>query len=126
MTPAKMIESYLQLRNKVAKIEERHKDELMPYAKLREQLENALLAHLNEAGVDSTKCKAGTAFKSTATSVTVKDWPSTLTYIKDNDLWDLLEARVNKTTAVEIIEEQKKPIPGVQIARATVLRVRAG
>jgi hypothetical protein len=56
----------------------------------------------------------------------VKDWVATLTYIKDNNLWDLLEARVNKTAAVEVVEEQKKPIPGVQIARATVLRVRAG
>ena len=126
MTPAKMIENYLALRNKVSKIEERHKTELMPYAKMREQLENLLLAHLNDTGTDSAKCAAGTAFKSTATSVTVKDWPATLTYIKDNNLWDLLEARVNKTAAVEIIEEIKKPIPGVQIARATVLRVRAG
>lgn len=126
MTPADMIEKYIALRNKVNKIEQRHKDELAPYTKVREQLENLLLAHLNDTGTDSTKCKFGTAFKSTATSVTVKDWATTLTYIKDNALWDLLEARVSKTAVVEIIEETKKPVPGVQISRATVLRVRAG
>jgi hypothetical protein len=125
LTPADMIEKYLQLRNKVNKIEAKHKEELAPYTKVREQLENLLLAHLNDTGTDSAKCKAGTAFKSTATSVTVKDWTATLTYIKDNNLWDLLEARVSKTATVEIIEETKKPVPGVQISRATVLRVRA-
>jgi hypothetical protein len=126
MTPAQMIERYLQLRAKVAQIEERHKGELAPFTKVREQLENLLLAHLNESGADSTKCPAGTAYKSTATSVTVKDWAATLSFIQANNLWDLLEARVSKTAVVETIEETKKPVPGVQISRATVLRVRAG
>lgn len=126
MTPADMIEKYLALRAKVAKIEARHKEELSPYTTVREQLENLLLAHLNDTGTDSAKCKAGTAYKSTTTSVTVKDWPSTLAYIQEHQLWDLLEARVSKTATVEIMEERKQPVPGVQITRAVVLRVRAG
>ena len=126
MTPAEMIEKYLLLRTKVAAIEQRHKDELAPFTAVREQLENLLLAHLNDSGTDSTKCKEGTAYKSTATSVTVKDWASTLAYIRQHELWDLLEARVSKTAVVETIEERKAMIPGVQISRATVLRVRAG
>jgi len=125
MTPAQLIENYLKLRRKIKEIEKKHLEELLPYNDLKTQIETALLKHLDDAGVDSTKCKAGTAYKSTATSVTVRDWPSTLEFIKANELWDLLEARVGKTVALEIVEENKSPIPGVEISQATVLRVRS-
>lgn len=125
MTPALMIEKYIQLRNKVDLIKLRHKDELFPYTTVMEQIEGELLKHLNAAGTDSTKAPAGTAYKSTATSVTVSDWPKTLDYIRKNNQWDLLEARVAKTIAVEVITETKKPIPGVAVSQAIVLRVRS-
>jgi hypothetical protein len=121
-----MIEKYLELRRAVDTIKEKHKVELAPYVEVMTQLENELLSHLNQAGVDSTKSSKGTAYKSTATSVTVADWPKTLAYIREHELWDLLEARVAKSAAVEIIEETKRAIPGVQISQAVVLRVRAG
>jgi len=125
MTPAVMIEKYLQLRRKVDEIKEKHKTELAPFLKVMEQLEAGLLDHLNQAGTDSTHAKAGTAYKNTVTSVTVQDWAKTLDYIKETNSWDLLEARVSKTGALEIVEETKEPIPGVQITQVIVLRVRA-
>jgi len=124
MTPAKMTERYLYLRSRIKQIEDKHKEELAPYLDMKFQLETALLDHLNKNGLDSTKCPDGTAFKSTVTSVSVKDWAATLGYIRKNKLWDLLEARVSKTAAVEIVTDTKSPIPGVEITQATVLRVR--
>jgi hypothetical protein len=121
-----MIEKYIQLRHKIHEIETRHKEELAPYFKLKDQLDLAMLDHLNRNGLESTKCEAGTAFKSTATSVTVRDWRTTLKHIRDNELWDLLEARVAKSAAIEIINETQAPIPGVEISQITVLRVRSG
>ena len=120
-----MIEAYLKLRKKMSAIDDRHKEELKPFQELKEQIETQLLKHLNDTGLDSTKCEAGTAYRSTATSVTVKDWSKTLAFIQQHELWDLLEARVWKTFAVELMAERKAPIPGVEISQATVLRVRA-
>jgi hypothetical protein len=124
MTPADMTQKYLQLRARIHEIEDKHKEELAPYQDLKFRLETLLLDHLNKDGLESVKCSAGTAFKSTVTSVSVRDWPATLAYIMDNEMWDLLEARVSKTAALEIINENKAPIPGVEISQATVLRVR--
>jgi|SRR6185436_10672157 len=124
MTPAEMTKKYLLLRERIKQIEDKHKAELAPYLDMKFQLETALLDHLNQNGLDSTKCSDGTAFKSTVTSVTVRDWPATLGYIRKHNLWDLLEARVSKSAAVEIITDTKTPIPGVEITQATVLRVR--
>jgi hypothetical protein len=124
MTPADMTVKYLQLRARIKQIEDKHKEELAPYQDVKFRLETLPLDHLNKNGLDSVKCVAGTAFKSTVTSVSVQDWPATLSYIQHNHMWDLLEARVSKTAALEIINESNTPIPGVDISQATVLRVR--
>jgi hypothetical protein len=124
LTPATMIEKYIALRNKVDQIKSKHADELAPYTNTMQAIENELLRHLEETKLDSIKGDRGTAYKQTATSVTVKDWATTLAWIREQEAWDLLEARVAKTAAVTTIEEMKKPIPGVQITRAVVLRVR--
>jgi len=124
MTPADMTRRYLQLRAHIKQLEDKHKKELEPFLDMKFRLETALLDHLNQTGLDSTKCPDGTAFKSTVTSVSVKDWAATLDYIRQHELWDLLEARVSKTAAVEIINDTHTPIPGVEITSATVLRVR--
>ena len=124
MTPAEMTRRYLQLRARIKQIEDKHKEELAPFLDVKFQLETALLDYLNQTGLDSTKSPEGTAFKSTVTSVTVKDWPRTLKFIQDNALWDLLEARVSKSAALEVIADNGRAIPGVEITQATVLRVR--
>jgi hypothetical protein len=125
MTPHDMIEKYIQLRNKVAKIKEEHTEQLKPYADVMMQIEGELLRHLGENQLDSIKSEDGTAYKQVVTSVTVDNWALALTYIKDNELWDLLEARVAKNATLTVMEETKKPVPGVKISQAQVLRVRA-
>lgn len=125
MTPAEMTRRYLQIRTRIKQIEEKHKAELAPYLDVKFQLETALLDHLNINGLDSTKCPGGTAFKSTVTQVSVKNWAETLKFIQKHKHWELLEARVAKTAAVDLINDTGSPIPGVDLTQATVLRVRS-
>ena len=124
MTVAQMVEKYIALRDKRDKLKEEHKKQLAPYTEIMGRLEGVLMAELNKLGVDSMKGEAGTVFKSTETSVSVKDWPTTFEFIKDHQAWDLLEARVSKTAALAIIEETHHPIPGVQVSQIEALRVR--
>jgi hypothetical protein len=119
-----LIERYIQLRDKVKEIAEAHKKQLTPYAEAMEKLEGILLSMLHEAGVDSMKSMHGTVCKSTQTSVSVKEWRETLAYIQSHQLWDLLEARVSKTAAIERIQETGATIPGVSISQVETLRVR--
>lgn len=125
MTVAQMTEKYLALRKKKQAIQDRHKQELAPFNEILNRLGNLILAELNAAGVNSMASAEGTVYKSVETSVTVKDWPATLSYIQQNQAWDLLEARVAKTAAVTIVQETQAPIPGVNIAQEIVLRVRS-
>lgn len=124
MTPAQMIEAFVTLRDRIAAIKEAHKKQLEPYNEMRARLEGALLAELDKVGVSSMRAEAGTAYKETATSVKVDEWIDTLGFIRQHQLWDLLEARVSKTAALAVIEETKAPIPGVKVSQVMTVHVR--
>jgi len=126
LTVAQMTEKFLQLRRKKQALQDQHKAVLAPYNELLARLGNLILAELNAAGVNSMASAEGTVYKSVETSVTVKNWAETLTYIQENEAWDLLEARVAKTAAVTIMQETQAPIPGVNVNQQIVLRVRSG
>lgn len=125
MTPDQLIEKYIKLRNRVAEIKDRHTEELRPFTTVMQQIENTLLQHLADTNLNAVKGDAGTAYQQVATSVTVADWAQTLSYVREHDAWDLLEARVAKQAALTMIEESQSPIPGVKISQVLVLRVRA-
>lgn len=124
LTADAMIERYVKLRDKKKEIEARHKDELAPFNDAMKRLEGFMLEALNQSGLDSMKSAHGTAFKSTRTSATVKDWPLTLAFIREHQAWDLLEARVAKTVAYQIIADTQAPIPGVETSAELTVNVR--
>jgi hypothetical protein len=124
MTPDAMIEKYVKLRDRKKAIEERHKQELAPFNDLMSRLEGWLLEALNAANLSSMRSPHGTAFKSDRTSAKVTDWQQTLAFIRANNAWDLLEARVSKNAALDIIKETKQPIPGVETSVEVVCNVR--
>jgi hypothetical protein len=126
MTAAQMIEKYILLRDKKKEIDDANKKRLAPYNLALEQLEALLLDTLNQLGGDSIKTDTGTAYKSVLTSVKVNQWSKTLEYIRDNECWELLEARVSKTAVAAVIEESGAPIPGVTISQETSLNIRRG
>jgi hypothetical protein len=123
-TPAWLIEEYIKLRNKVNEIKAKHADQLEPFATVMQTIESQLLDHLQKNELSSVKGETGTAYKQTVTSVTVSDWDQALGWIRENNSWDLLERRVSSLVARAMIEESQKPIPGVKISQALVLRVR--
>ena len=124
LTPAQMIEKYLALRDKKAALEAEHKNIIAPYNLVMGQLENFLLDDLNNAGGNSLATDAGTCYRTTVTSATVENWTETLQFIKDNEKWELLEARVGKKAVLAEIEESAKPVPGVKVTQMSGLNVR--
>lgn len=124
MTPADLIKHYIELRNKLSEIKAQHEEEQAQYKDVMAQIENRLLAHLDQAKLESFKSTHGTAYKQLNTSVSVEDWDAALQYVRDNERWELLEKRIAKNAAVTVIEETEKPIPGTKISQTIVLRVR--
>lgn len=124
MTVDTMIEKYVALRDRKKALEDSHKAELVPFNQALDRLEGYMLEALNEAGLDSMKSPHGTAYKTMRTSAKVINWTETLTFIREREAWDLLEARVSKLAAQEIIKETSQPIPGVETSSELVVNVR--
>lgn len=124
LTMDNMIANYVRLRDKKQEIERRHAEELAPYKDIMGQLEAYMMEAMNQAGLNSMKSPHGTAFKQIRTSATVKDWDEFLAFVREREAWDLLERRVAKKAAEQVIEDTKAPVPGVETSREWVVNVR--
>lgn len=120
----KVIGAYIKLRDMKTDMERRHKEELAKIKEEMERIEMWLQRALLAEGAESIKTAEGTAFLQSATSATVKDWSAALDYIRDNNEWSLLEARVNKTAIKDFIESNGSPPPGIDFNTTLVTRVR--
>lgn len=126
MTADQMVEKFIALRDRVAAIKKKHTDELAPFNLAMGALEGWMINILNTNGAASLKAAAGTFYTTTRTSARVDEWSTVLDFIRTNEAWELLEARVNKTALEAIIGDTNTSIPGVTVSRELVLNVRRG
>lgn len=124
MTMDDAVRSYVQLRDRVAQVKKEQADTLAPFNLAMGKLEAHILDGLNQAGAESIRTVHGTAYKTTRASAKVMNWTETLDFIRTNNAWDLLEARVSKTAVEAIMTETGQAIPGVQTSREVALGVR--
>jgi hypothetical protein len=117
-------EKYLQVRNAIDELERAHKANK---AKLMEKLvavENWMTAKAQEDGLESVKTNSGTAYWSTHHTATVASREEFFAYCKENDMWDMVEARASKLGVKSFIESNGAPPPGVNFSSTRVFNLR--
>ena len=120
-----MTEKYIKLRDLRKRLDEEHKARIAPILAAQEHVESALLALFNELGMDSAKCEAGTAYRSTRTSVTVADMDSFLEFVKKNDAWHMLERRAAKSAVEEYVAASGGDLPpGLNFGSEVTVNIR--
>ena len=122
-TPAEMVEMYIKLRDYKKAAEDEFSKSLERTRAGMEKLESMILAHLNDNGLDNIKCGAGTAYRKTDYSATVKDREAFLKFIQESGLWDLLDARANKKY-VRKYTATTAMVPGVDLSSISSVGVR--
>ena len=88
------------------------------------KLEAWLKAEMDANGETSKKTASGTAFITTTDFANVADWDAVLSYIKDNEAWDMLERRVSKRAVRGYIEANKTVPSGVNYGTRIDVNVR--
>ncbi len=124
MTADDAIDRYVRLRDKKEALAKQHTEALRPYTDAMAALEAYLLGMLNASKVESMRANPGTAYKSMQTSVMVNEWSKTLDYIRENEAWELLEARVNKSAALEYRKNTGVDLPGTVSRSEIAVNVR--
>lgn len=124
MTIDQVIAAYIKLRDQKDALKKKQSEEMAPINDNLYKLSAWLQKTLQESGQTSAKTASGTAFLQTDTSVAIEDWECILAFIKEHDLFSMLERRVSKSVVVEYIESQKEVPPGVKVTREISCHVR--
>lgn len=123
-TVDEVVKGYITLRDRKNKMKKDQAEDLRPITEKMGLLENWLLRDLQTRGVESQKTKEGTAFVSTVATATVKDRDALFDFIKEKDMYDLLENRVSKTVVADYLEDTGEVVPGVNYQQTQVVRIR--
>lgn len=115
---------YINLRDRVDAIKRQHQEEVAPYREAMMKLENMFLEHLLSTGAKNVKTPHGTIYQSEQTSVKVADWSAILEFVKDQELWHMLEKRVSKQAVADFLSETGNLPPGLDVTKAVVCNIR--
>lgn len=122
-----MVDQYVKLRDRIKEAEDAHKAKLAPAKEYLEQLNGALLAKLNELGLENAKTKFGTAHKITKQSATIADAQAFRTFVITEGAFDLVDWRANAKAVSDFIDENEGDMPpGVNYSTFTTAGVRRG
>lgn len=123
-TMDQVVAAYLQLKQQKEQMVKRHKEELAPLTDKLNKLLAWCHAQLLSQGQKNARVDSGTTFLQTDVSVTVDDWDTVIAFIKENDLWPMLEKRVSKGVVQEYIESTGEVPPGVKVSSEISCHIR--
>jgi hypothetical protein len=115
---------YRLLREKKEALAEKHAEEIKPYRDAMDQLEAALLNHLNRSGQESTRTLGGTIYKQTRRSVKVVDAGALKAWAEAEGRPDIFQNRVNNEVLDSIIEQGGATPPGIEISSMVRVNIR--
>jgi len=125
MTPARMVELYITLRDKKEAANAEFKKSMEKVNAAMEKLEGKMLQHLQETEGESIRTKYGTVYRNTQHSATVKDRDAFLKWIEDTGNTEAMDVRANKTFIKEFAENTGGDIPpGINFSQIHTVGVR--
>jgi hypothetical protein len=119
-----VIAGYVKLRTQRDELKKKQAAEMLPINDAMFKLSAWLQKQLQETGQTSAKTGSGTAFLQTDTTVAIDDWESTIAFIKEHDLYSMLERRVSKSVVTDYIESTQTVPPGLTIKSEISCHVR--
>lgn len=132
---ATRVAQYRALRDEIKRLNDEHKKKMAPYNETLEQLNSALLQHLDAVKANSVNTEAGTAYKTLKKSATIADGAAFRQYVVATGDWDLADWRANAVAIEQYIDKQAEaaksdptitpvPPPGVNFSTHYEVGVR--
>lgn len=115
---------YSELRRELEILEAKQKEEKAALKKKMVTLESWFTAKANEDGIKDIPTEYGLVYWSTHNSATVASREDFFTFCRENEAWDLLEARAAKTAVKSYVEAEGTPPPGVDFKSVKVFNFR--
>lgn len=124
ITVDQVIATYMKLRLQKEEIEGQVKVQVAEIKAKMEKLESWIKEQADAQGVTSFKTKSGTAFLTTTDFASVADWDALVSFIRENEAFDMVEKRVSKLAVRSYIEQTKAVPPGVNYGTKLEVNIR--
>jgi hypothetical protein len=120
-----LLKLYIKLRDQRAQRKAAYEEDDADDRGKQDKIEIEFLRRFNERGIDNVAARGiGTAYRSTRASATVADWDALLGHVQDNEAWEMIERRVNKTAVQQYRDEHDDLPPGVNWSETQVINFR--
>lgn len=127
VTTEKVVETYIKVRDAIAAMEQRHKDEKRNLVEQLEVLEQELLTRVEQAGGNISVPNVGRVARRISRNFWTNDWESFYKVVKEHDAFHLLHQRISNKAMQEFLNEHPNLMPeGLNVdSRYTVTVTRA-
>ena len=119
-----IVSMYVRVRDEKRAIEARHKEELAPLNGSLLKLEAHIQKRLHGMEATSVKTPSGTAYLSTLSKYKVQDYATFFDFVKEHELWHLVDIKPVKAAMDDYAEETNNVLPGLALERSVSARVR--
>jgi hypothetical protein len=123
----KIVETYIKVRDAIAAMEQRHKEEKRNLVEQLEVLEQELLSRVEQAGGNISVPNVGRVARRISRNYWTNDWESFYKVVKEHDAFHLLHQRISNKAMQEFLNEHPNLMPeGLNVdSRYTVTVTRA-
>lgn len=123
-TVDKRVQQYVEVRDAIKAANEKHDAAIKPLVELQNLLTGWLQQFMETAGADNIKTPHGTCYNSTRYTASLADPEAFMTFVKANNLFDLIDRKANVTACRDYCEEKGTLPPGVNMSAIKTVGVR--
>ena len=121
----KLTKAYIKIRAERALLAADFKEKDEALTRQQEILKRALLDYCDSHNVESVRTSEGLFYRSTRTKYWTGDWESMYEFIKEHDMPEFLDRRLNQTNVKQFLEENPDVMhKGLNIDTEYVISVR--
>lgn len=125
ITPDRLTKTYIKIREQRSILSASFKEADAKLVRQQDSIKSALLKHCEQHNTESVRTSEGLFFRSTKTRYYCEDWDLMYTFIKEHNIPELFDKRLNQTNVRQFIEENPNNIPSsIKIATEVVVTVR--
>jgi hypothetical protein len=104
---------YVRLRDKKAEIKGEYDAKIAPIDQKLDKIEAKVLEVMQKVGMDAIRTANGTVYSEVRTSSTTADKAAFLDFVREHDLWQLVDMRPLKSGIKEYIDVNNDLPPGI-------------
>ena len=123
--PEQLVKTFLKIKKRRAEISADFKEEDDKLKSQQDTVKKALLDHCKEHSVESVRTTEGLFYRSVKTRYWTSDWESMYEFVRENDVPEFFEKRLNQGHVKQFLEENPESVPrGLNVDREYMISIR--